>query len=215
MTLSETLDISQIDANNMQAAKGYVSGSYWRKRKDLIYYHYLHFIIRCIGVNAQSLIDVGSGNAPYLDWFNWIPDRVSVDLEVPYSSKSVRGLKGNIHDLAFDQTFDICTCMQVLEHVPDAGAFAGRLMEIGRLVLVSVPYKWPAGSNKHHVHDPVDLKKVVSWFGREPNYHLIVREPFATKSGARLFALYDVADPGRTYGNDVRKARRSAKYPGD
>jgi len=212
--VAPTLDISEIDAKNKATANGYQTGSYWRKRRDLIYYHYFHFMIRCIGPEAQSLIDVGSGNAPYLDWFDWIPERVSVDLQVPYSSAAVRGLKGNIHDLAFDQPFDICTCMQVLEHVPDAGAFAKRLMEIGRLVLVSVPYQWPAGS-KHHVHDPVDLKKMASWFGREPNYHLIVREPFATKSGARLFALYDVADPGRKYGSDVRKARRAAKYPGD
>lgn len=211
--MSDALDIAEIDANNHKAAKGYASGSYWRKRRDLLYYHYFHFMIRCIGADARSLIDIGSGNAPYLDWFSWIPERVSVDLEIPYQSESVRGIKGNIHELTFEQPFDVCTCMQVLEHVPDADAFARRLMEIGRLVLVSVPYKWAAGSNKHHVHDPVDLKKVVGWFGRDPNYHLIVREPFATKSGARLFALFDVADPTRKFGNEVRKARHPGSFP--
>ena len=73
--------------------------------------------------------------------------------------------------------------MQVLEHVPEPAPFARRLMELGRIVLISVPYKWPKGSNKDHVNDPVDLAAVTDWFGGRPNYHLVVREPFHGAQG--------------------------------
>lgn len=208
-----TLSVEEIDANNQKAFKTFQSGAYWRKRRDLLSYHYFHFLIRCLGAEARSLVDVGSGNAPYLDWFDWIPERVSVDLHVPYQSAGVRGLKGNIHELAFPHRFDICTCLQVLKNVPDAGAFAHRLMEIGKVVLISVPYKWPKGSNKHHVHDPVDEKKVARWFGRKPDYQILVREPFVSRQSTRLFALYDVENPGRIYDGKIRKSRRDVPYP--
>jgi SAM-dependent methyltransferase len=188
----------------------YETGDYWRRRSDMLYYQYFRYIIRCIGPQAKSMIDVGSGNAPYLEWFDWIPKRVSVDLEVPYTSEAVQGVAGNIRDLRFDETFDICTCMQVLEHVPEPEPFAQRLLELGKVVLVSVPHKWPKGANKDHVNDPVDLAAVTNWFGRPPNYHLVVREPFAGRKGARMFALYDAADPKRVFGAKLRTDRRPA-----
>lgn len=188
--------------------KMYETGAYWRKRSDMLYYQYFSYIVRCIGPKARSMLDVGSGNAPYLEWFDWIPRRVSVDLEVPYRSESVEGVAGDIRSLVFDETFDICACMQVLEHVPEPEPFARRLMELGRVVLISVPHRWPKGANKSHVNDPVDLEKVAGWFGRQPNYHLVVREPFSGKKGARMFALFDVADPERAFGSETRAKRR-------
>jgi hypothetical protein len=174
----------------------------------MLYYQYFKYFIRCIGANAGSLVDVGSGNAPYLEWFDWIPRRVSVDLETPYRSDTVQGVAGDIRSLQFDEVFDICTCMQVLEHVPEPEPFARRLLELGRVMLVSVPYKWPKGSNPDHVNDPVDLDALVRWFGRKPNYHLVVREPFVGRKGVRLFAIFDVENPQRTFGTAERKARR-------
>jgi hypothetical protein len=176
----------------------------------LVYYQYFRFMVRCLANDARSMIDVGSGNAPYLEWFDWIPERVSVDLKTPYRSDAVRGIEGNIFDLNFDQPFDLCSCMQVLEHVPEPEPFARRLLELGRILLISVPYKWPAGSSRQHVNDPVDLASVTRWFGREPNYNLVVREPFLGRKGARLFAIFDVADPARRFGSDVRRSRRPA-----
>ncbi|HYN46966.1 MAG TPA: methyltransferase domain-containing protein [Allosphingosinicella sp.] len=188
--------------------KGYKTGSYWRKRTDLLYYQYMRYMIRCIGVNAGSIIDVGSGNAPYLEWFDWIPEKVSVDLDVPYSSDTVKPITGNILDLSFDRKYDVCTCLQVLEHVPDPAPFARRLFDLSDLVLISVPHKWPAGSVKSHVNDPVDLGDVERWFGRKPNYNLIVREPFQGRKGERLFALFDVLEPTKLYGREIRAQRR-------
>ena len=172
---------------------------YWERRSGLLYYKYLDSIIRDIGASAKSIIDVGTGHLPYLEWFDWIPEKVAIDLLPPYSSETVRGIHGDIFELSFPKKFDLCTCMQVMEHVPDAGRFARRLMEIGHIVLVSVPHKWPAGSVPGHVHDPVTLAKVTEWFGRPPNYQLIVREPFQLRMGARLMVVYDVANPTRRF----------------
>jgi SAM-dependent methyltransferase len=177
---------------------GYETGAYWEKRKHLIYYQYFRYMVHCLLDEGGSIIDVGSGNAPYLEWFDWAGRRVSVDLKTPYRSDRVEGLRGNILDLDFDQTFDLCTCMQVLEHVTDPEPFARRLFDLGRLVLISVPYKWKEAS-KHHPNDPVDRNKVAAWFGRKPNYSLVVREPFGGKRSERMFALFDRTDPDRRF----------------
>lgn len=191
----------------------YKDGSYWKKRCDLIYYRYFELIIRCIGPNAGSILDVGSGNSPYLEWFPWIPEKVSVDIRVPYSSENVQGVTGDIHKIRFDQWFDICTCLQTLEHVQEVDAFASRLLELGKLILISVPYQWPPGS-KGHVQDPVDLDKVVKWFRREPNWHHVVQEPFAgPKKGRRMFALFDVQKPDKKYdGSGIFSRRRPPEH---
>jgi hypothetical protein len=190
---------------------GYESGAYWRGRSDLLYYHYFRCFVRCLAPNAGSLIDIGSGNAPYLEWFDWIPDRVSFDKAHPYRSETVRGVEGDLFATDFERKFDLVTCMQVLEHIPDASCFARRLTELGDLLLVLVPYKWPRGQTRGHVNDPVDLAKLSGWFGREPNYSLVVREPFVKRGGARLFAIYD-PDPKRVFD---AKMRHQARPPAD
>ncbi len=185
----------------------YEGGGYWNARTDLLYYQYFRYFVRCLGPNAKSMIDIGSGNAPYLEWFDWIGDRVSFDKAHPYRSDNVTGMEGDLFTMDFGRKFDLVTCMQVLEHIPDAPRFAERLMGLGDLLLVSVPYKWPKGHTRGHVNDPVDEKKLARWFGREPNYSLIVREPFVKRAGARLFAIYD-ADPKRVFDAKIRHQAR-------
>ena len=188
------------------AHQSYASGTYWLERSDLIYYRYIEYIMRVVGRDASSMIDVGSGNCPYLEWFDWITDRRSVDIRVPYTSETVVGIQGDIHELKLDKVFDICTCFQVLEHVPDARKFALRLQELARAVIVSVPYKWPEGKTKGHVHDPVTYAKLTEWMGREANYKIIAKEPFRGSKDERLIAVYD-ADPARRFGQPDIKAR--------
>jgi SAM-dependent methyltransferase len=185
---------------------GYATGSYWRNRSDLIYYRYIEYIMRVVGRDATSMVDVGSGNCPYLEWFDWIQDKRSVDIRVPYQSDTVQGIQGDIHELTFDRKFDLCTCFQVLEHVPDAAQFAHRLQELAETIIVSVPYKWPANSTKGHVHDPVTYAKLTEWMGREANYKIIAREPFRSQKHERLIAIY-ASDPARRYGQLDIKAR--------
>lgn len=185
---------------------GYESGSYWRNRSDLIYYRYIEYIMRVVARDSTSMVDVGSGNSPYLEWFDWINDKRSVDIRVPYQSDTVQGIQGDIHELSFDKKFDLCTCFQVLEHVPDATNFARRLQELADTVIVSVPYKWPRNSTKGHVHDPVTYEKLTAWMGREANYQIIAREPFRNQKHERLIAVY-ATDLARRYGSSDIKSR--------
>lgn len=187
-------------------AAGKFEAEYWQERFDLIYYQAVDFIVRSIGTDARSIIDVGSGNCPYLEWFHWIDRKVSIDIIAPYSSDNVEPIRANILDHEFEEKFDIGTCLQVLEHVDDPGPFARRLLELTDRLIVSVPYKWPEGKTKGHVQDPVDEDKLEGWFGRPPNYQMIVQEPLGLAKARRLIAIFD-ADPARRFGNEDAKSR--------
>lgn len=189
-------------------AMGLADGRYWARRSDLLYYRYVDAVMRAAAAEARSMIDVGTNGCPYLEWFDWIPERVSFDLESPYRSDTVQGIEGNLFEHRFERRFDVCTCLQVLEHVPDAAAFARRLQEIARLVIVSVPLKWPKGAVKSHVHDPVTAEKLEGWMGRPANYAIVVREPFIGRKARRLIALYD-EDPDRRFGPETWRGRRA------
>ncbi len=164
--------------------------SYWDVRRELIYYRTLANFVRIIGDSAESLIDVGSANCKYLEWFDWIPDRVSLDLMYPTKGKGIRSLKEDFFSWRPDKKYDVVLCSQVLEHVEDAGRFARKLLEIGHLVLISVPHMWPKGSVKSHIHDPVSQELVDEWFGRKPTYTLKVCEVFGEE---RLFCFYNLS----------------------
>ncbi len=194
MPLTRELGASKTDIGNYQ------SGRYWEARSDLMYYRYVDFIVRVLGSEATSLIDVGTGNCPYLEWFPWIDRRVSIDIQGPYVSSGVLGIEANVLDHQFKDQFDLCLCLQVLEHVPDPKRFARRLLELADIVIITVPFDWPEGQTKGHLHDPVDLKKLTKWVGRTPNFSTVVTEPFRYKKHQRLLAVYDVSQPKRKIG---------------
>lgn len=183
------------------------AANYWANRSDMLYYSAIDKVIRTVGYDASSILDVGSGNCPYLDWWTWIPKKVSIDIRSPYASNQVEAVVGNIMDYHIDQKFDICTCFQVLEHVPDAAAFARRLFDLGTVVIISVPYKWPAGRTTGHVHDPVDEEKLKSWVGRRPNQYMVIAEPFGSVKHERLIAIYDPNPKRRFNSKSLRHLR--------
>lgn len=186
------------------APNAFQTQAYWQRRSDMLYYRYIDYIIRAVAVNAKSMVDVGTGNCPYLEWFDWIPERVSIDIRTPYASDTVKGIKGDIFKIPVTRKYDICTCLQVLEHVPDAAAFGRRLLEMSDLVVISVPYNWPTFPKvtKGHLHDPVDYDKLTGWMGRKANYKQVVQEPFSSTKSQRLIAIYD-RDPGRKFSHSL------------
>jgi 2-polyprenyl-3-methyl-5-hydroxy-6-metoxy-1,4-benzoquinol methylase len=92
-----------------------------------------------------------------------------------------------------NEQFDLVTCFQVMEHVPDAVSFARKILEIGQVAVVSVPYKWDKGKCKPHIHDPVDERKMLAWFGREPDFQYIATELHKVR---RLIHVYTRAIAG-------------------
>lgn len=162
--------------------------TYWEKREYAVYIRQIAALVHLIGRNAQSIIDVGSKGCPYLDEFTWIARRVSVDLRLPYSSPAVEGIKSDFLDYEPAEHFDVCLCLQTLEHVPDAARFARKLLATADHVLISVPYMWHVDACDEHVHDPVDKAKVEGWFGRPADMELVAREPNGFE---RLVCYYD------------------------
>ena len=178
---------------------------YWEARRDSLYLQYVDFLVRVVARDAKSIVDVGSNGCSYLEWFNWIPRKVSIDINRPYRSRRVRGKKMDFLDYGDGRRFDLCLSLQVLEHISDVKVFAEKLLQSAGHLIICVPYRWPAGANPSHVHDPVDRKKLTTWFGRKPNYEIIVTEPITNKR--RLICYYDCDDPSRELGLSDLKTR--------
>jgi len=181
---------------------------------DLMYYSYLDYIMRTVGREAQSMIDIGTASCPYLEWFDWIPERTSFDMAEPYESPAVQGVQGDFLEYDFSgKRYDIATCLQVLEHVPDVFPFARKLLEIADILIISVPFEWPKTAADDHVHDPINYRKLTRWMGRKANYRQVVKEPFRGAVGQRLIAIYE-ADESVSYGRkDFKDRIRRSRFP--
>jgi Sulfotransferase family len=180
---------------------------YWDRRQRMMYYQYVLAVAGPLARDARSLIDVGSWNTSIAEELDWIPDRVALDLRQPYSSKAVRGVKADFLQFEPERRFDFALCLQVLEHIPDAARFARKLQEVADRVLVSVPYEWPKGTCRYHCQDPVDERKLADWFGREPDYRIVVEEPLQNgRTNRRLIAYFH--DPREKF--DLKEYRRGS-----
>lgn len=163
-------------------------GWYWERRKRSIYMFAAKQICARQCANPGSVIDIGSNGTPTLEWHRETAARlVSLDLRRPYVADGVESLTCDFLEYDPESRFDLVTCFQVLEHVPDPAAFARKLIQIGEVAIVSVPYKWKKGKCRFHLHDPVDEQKMKRWFGREPDYAYVARE---LNSVGRLIHVY-------------------------
>jgi SAM-dependent methyltransferase len=161
--------------------------NYWEARKTSIYLFVAQAICQKYGSEPKTVIDIGSNQTPTLEWHRTTATRlVSLDLRQPYVADGVESIRGNFLDYHDDTYFDLVTCFQVLEHVRAADTFAKKLLTAGKVVVVSVPYRWK-GVVRGHVHDPVDEEKMLLWFGRKPSFAYIARELNNVK---RLIQVY-------------------------
>lgn len=164
--------------------------SYWNTRKNSLYYHAVYQVVSVVGDEAKTILDVGSADTDYINWFGWIPSRTQLNLGFKRTApEGVDRIKADFLKWTPPQEYDVVLCLQVLEHVPDAETFCERLKSAARHLVVSVPYKWRAGGHKEHVHDPVDEAKMFGWMKRKPNHSLVVPEPFGPR---RYIAYYNL-----------------------
>lgn len=168
--------------------------NYWSNRKHSLYYRAVAQIVAVVGHDASSIIDVGSANTDYVKWFGWIPRKVQLNRGFNSELEGVERIATDFFTWAPEKPFDVAMCLQVVEHIVDARGFCQKLKETGKKLVISVPYKWPAG-HPDHVQDPVDEDKIMSWMDIPPNYSLIVREPFGS---ARIICYYDIAGGPKT-----------------
>ena len=161
--------------------------SYIEKRKDYEYYKVLRSLLRLICRSEDTICDVGSGG---IDLLSELPckKKFSIDLRNPVSNEEVEGIKADY--LSYESSaVDIITCFQVLEHLKDGAVeeFAKKLLREGRIVIVSVPYMWPENQCEDHVQDPMDVEKLISWFGKNPAFLHVVTEKSKL---ARIIAIF-------------------------
>lgn len=169
------------------------ASDYWTSRQASNYLRVVRGICDTIAGDARTVLDVGSFGTPILEWRRRTAQRlVSIDLRQPYVADGVESITADFLEYTLGEPFDLVTCLQVLEHVPDATAFARKLLAAGRIVVVSVPYKWPKGACASHIHDPVDERVMRSWFGRLPTSQYVARE---TSGLSRLVQVYRTVAP--------------------
>ena len=177
-------------SNNLTDPKIEKRKHYAEKRKHLMYYRYVDFLVAGFAHDCESLIDVGANKISITEKYNWIKRRCTLDHITPYQSDRVTGIRANFFEYEPEERFDFAICLQVLEHIPDVQNFAQKLFTIAERVLISVPFQWdpPAPS---HVHDPVDCSKLRQWTGREPDYSIVVKEPLTSPNRSdRLICYY-------------------------
>jgi SAM-dependent methyltransferase len=105
---------------------------YWSSRQNAFYYRNVLELLCGMARDAKSALDVGSRNTPILESCHWIKERVCVDISKPYSSKAVTGIKIDFFDYKPAKKFDVAICLQVLEHIDDAPAFARKLFDVAK-----------------------------------------------------------------------------------
>jgi len=148
---------------------------YWRRRRKMRYYAEVLCLARKYAGAAGSVLDVGPNGTPLVCELDWIASKTVIDLG-PQQIAGATCLQGDFLQYQPEQPFDLVLCLQVLEHIGPAAQFARKLLSTGRLVIVSVPYRWPAGSCQHHVQDPVDEEKLQGWMQSPFLEHKIIRD---------------------------------------
>jgi hypothetical protein len=187
---------------------------YWASRSDQPYYRTAVRYARQFARGARSVLDVGSANCEYINWMDWIPERVRIDLQAIKPIEGAQTIQSDFMTYAPDRRFDLVLCLQVLEHLEEPGVFAHRLFALGRIVIISVPYRWPPRPGSSHVQDPVDEAKLLSWTGR-PWLKMRVVKGRKSKSPRRLVAVFqgDACSPLRSIGLKRRAKREGMSRP--
>jgi len=172
-------------AGPSQARLPQAASEYWQKRRTWRYYGEVIRLARRLAPQAQTVLDVGPNGTPLVCELDWIPAKTAVDL-ARHQIPGVTCVQQDFLAYRPERPFDLVLCLQVLEHIGPAAQFAQKLLATGRLVIVSVPYRWKAGSCRHHVQDPVDEDKLVGWMKRPFLEHAIIRD----SARERLIAVF-------------------------
>ena len=165
---------------------------YEKSRRNFNYYSEVIRLAKKYAPAGESVIDIGSSETDVLERISWFSRRTALDIRYVPPRKGIDIITADF--LAYDGVldFDMVLCLQVLEHLDDPAAFARKLFNTGRHVIITVPYKWPAGMCPGHVQDPVDEARLRQWTGKDPIESIIVSD-----KKDRLIAVYD--------GNDLYK----------
>lgn len=160
---------------------------YWRTRSHLQYYLKAVEFAQKYVPQGESVLDVGGRDCEYLLRMKQFNERLSLDI---VSYPSIPGLpRLTVDFMKFEapHRYDLVTCLQVLEHLQEPVPFCRKLFDVGKTVIISVPYKGPEGLEVEHLQHMLDQAKLKEWTGRDPAESAIVEE--------RLIAVYPGTAP--------------------
>jgi 2-polyprenyl-3-methyl-5-hydroxy-6-metoxy-1,4-benzoquinol methylase len=161
--------------------------TYWEERKTLRYYRRVLDFAETYAADGGRLLDVGGRRCEYVLWFDWFEERTVVDLVEPADLPGIRAIQHDFLTMEVAAPYDLVLCLQVLEHLDEPAPFCRKLFEAGRVVILSVPYRWPRGTCPSHVQDPVEEDDVRAWAGRDWAESTVVTDGTLR----RLVAVYD------------------------
>ena len=118
----------------------------------------------------------------------FVERRVALDARYILPQAGIETIVMDFMNYQPESDFDLVLCLQVLEHLREPATFAKKLLETGRTVIISVPYRWPKGEHKEHLQDPVDEAKLELWMQRKPTTTSII----ADQKKERLIAVYQL-----------------------
>lgn len=161
--------------------------TYWNERSELFYYEVVKDFIDEFSP-GDMIMDVGAWNTPVITWGDF-KRRIAIDYyKMPVQPKNVEAVHADWFQYQCDAIPDVILCLQVLEHLTDdeVGPFAKKIVNSGRMAIISVPYMWEKGQCEYHPQDPVDLEKLEKWVGYAAEKY-VVEERDESK---RLVALF-------------------------
>jgi SAM-dependent methyltransferase len=162
------------------------AAGYWEKRRDFAYYREVVRLAREHAPAGGAALDVGASETEVLERLEWFGRRVALDVREAPARPGIEAIVADFASFERAERFDLVLCLQVLEHLVDPAPFARKLLDTGRIAIVSVPYRWPGWVTDEHVHDPVDEAKLRLWTARDPIETAIVED----LGMERLIAVY-------------------------
>jgi len=144
---------------------------YWKKRKNLVYYQYIKAICSQLLEDNQnySIIDYGCHNTELIFDLK-CNNKFLLDKKNSYSEeqkkiiaeKNIKFLEQSIYDVEYENEFDICLCLQTLEHLDNPKKAFEIIHKSSRnYTIISLPYKWE--EFKYHIHHHIDEKVIKEW----------------------------------------------------
>ena len=173
-------------------------------REALRYYDVAYAAARMLAPEAESALEIGCVKPAFVDHLTWIPERTCVSpYFAGYKTRNASAVADKDESrtsyvvadwMTFDETktmFDLVVSMQVVEHVANPSDFVKKLLRAGKVVIISVPYKWPdCGARCSHKSHNISFTTMRQWSGREkPALSIVVRERGG--GAARLVVAYE------------------------
>jgi hypothetical protein len=173
------------------------SSEYWRERRTFLFYRHLLCIVQRYAPTAASVLDVGSSLPPFVLLLNWVKSKTILGpkfagnvakggSELLSLSRIEEKFRVSVIQADFLEwqpsgmgasLFDLVLCSEVVEHISKPREFVRKLLTVGRVVVLSAPYRWePCEGRCHHKQNKITRDRIGLWAGRQPVAYDIVEE---------------------------------------